>query len=151
MKMNKIISGAYKNVNEMLLDGISSIHSTNDALTKIWRTLVYRKNWMPPQWSKGVDNYALKYYARTGNAGAAHIKSNLTTRLAEDNISFSQLLKGIEILGYNHVELTIRVSNNETGISDSMTVSIVDLITSAERNKSSVKTEKALLDIIKGR
>lgn len=100
-----------KNAMEVLINqGEDSIHETQNVLARIWRIVLVKYGVSFHQWHRSITKYQDKIIRISSKKGAANMKGNMTRRLVEDRLSWDTLLRGLAILEFDKIEITLRLT-----------------------------------------
>ena len=91
-------------------DGVTSIHDTSHVLTKAWRILIYQSGLTASDWHTLLTVWQTKIAAfGNPNADTVSRKGNVTQTLSKKSITWNSFLRGLSILGYDKLEIDIRL------------------------------------------
>lgn len=91
----------------LIEQGEDGIHGTQNVLARIWRIILYKSFMTGGKWYRLITNYQERQLRLQTKRAGGNIKGNLSRRLAEDRITWTNLMRGIDILGFEEVELVM--------------------------------------------
>jgi hypothetical protein len=93
--------------------GLVGIHASEDALSRLWRILLYETKIRGSDWHTRLNKWQQKMQRKYSDKEAASLKGNITKTLAKNNLSWRTFIRGIQILGYEcmDIELTLWKNN----------------------------------------
>lgn len=113
-------------------EGLQGIYKSHDALARTWRVLLYETRIQPHQWHQLLDKWQLRnqseqYVGKSNKPTKQKMswKGNITRRLSKEKISWSCLMTGLSILGYEKMEIDIKLFRR--GKTRTMTITVDDL------------------------
>lgn len=110
-----------KNTNPMarLIDsGVEGVHSATRSLTKAFCLLVYQVvNGKQTDFQHRMELWLSRTYPNASPREKSSVKGNVSGALAEDKISWSTFMKGLDILGFNkaYVKMVLLKRNSNNG------------------------------------
>ena len=105
---NKTISMA-----NIINNGISEIHNTKCSLTRIWRLIILKSGISDKLWLTYVDEWDSRIKRLNPDKEFTSDKGNATRSLAKPRISWTTFMKGISILKYPKIKITIELFRDE--------------------------------------
>ena len=85
--------------------GLMGIHNSHNALSKIWRILLYNTGIRGHQWHTQLSKWQTKLQKNMTEKKATSMKGNITQMLSKPTLSWSGLLTGFNILGYEKLDI----------------------------------------------
>lgn len=85
--------------------GEDGIHATSHPLAKIWRIILYKSFIRGDTWYRLISTYQERYHLLQSSKLGCNIKGNFTRELAKDRITWPNLMRGMEIMQFDEVEV----------------------------------------------
>lgn len=92
-------------------DGISSVHSSKNVLSKLWKILIIETNVTAPIWLKQIDSWQMRMQLRKTDKDISSLKGNITSALAKDKVTWDKLLVGFNILDFVKLDIQLTLHN----------------------------------------
>ena len=101
--------GATNVMLQIIEEGVTGIHKTDNLLARIWRIVIYKANVTGQSWHNQLSHWQSKLNKEVTSKKKASIKGNITRALAEPTVSWDTLMKGFTILGFTKMEMNIKL------------------------------------------
>lgn len=89
--------------------GKDGVNGTTNILARLWRIILAEENLTIHNWQRLLNKYQMRMHKLSSMKGSANLKGNLIRSLAEPKISWGSLIRGINILEYEEMEMRIRL------------------------------------------
>lgn len=80
---------------------------TDNPLARLWRIFLFKTGTGRDGWKRALDRYLKRRVNLYGSRAATWTRSNMSSRMCEDVLTFSQLMRGMDLMEFDEVEITI--------------------------------------------
>jgi len=95
---------------KLIEKGPSTIYESKNVLARLWRVIFFDHDITRDQFLKLMARYQRIVTRAASDKVASNIKGNLCRRLAEDKLTWEGIIRGIQVLGYEHVRFEIHLT-----------------------------------------
>lgn len=132
-KLNK--STTKPSMTDVIESGLTGIHGTSNVLAALWRLLLYQSNLKPHHWHRLVDGWRTQLsMSEMTEKELISIRGNISRVLAKDKISWTQLIRGFTILGWEKMDIQITLhKGNKKKVLNATVDNLLEVVTSKRK------------------